>query len=99
MSEQWGNIFTNPPTADSTGKILVADVHRAQQTDGVKAMLKKKLPNWLIFPQLVLVRFNILMFLLRSHLRALLDKSLRNFSRRISNGILKGKSVPVKEKY
>ena len=42
ISEQWGNIFINPPTTGSTGKILVADVHRAQQTDGVKALLKKK---------------------------------------------------------
>ena len=42
IAEQWGNIFINPPTTGSTGKILVADVHRAQQTDGVKALLKKK---------------------------------------------------------
>ena len=42
MSEQWGNIFINFRTTDSTGKTLVADVHRAQQTDGVKALLKKK---------------------------------------------------------
>ena len=42
ISEQWGNIFINPPTTCLTGKILVADVHRAQQTDGVKALLKKK---------------------------------------------------------
>ena len=40
--EQWGNIFINPLTTGSTGKILVADVHRAQQTDGFKALLKKK---------------------------------------------------------
>ena len=31
-----------PPTTGSTGNILVADVYRAQQTDGVKALLKKK---------------------------------------------------------
>ena len=30
------------PTTGSTGKILGADVHQAQQTDGVKALLKKK---------------------------------------------------------
>ena len=30
------------PTTGSTGKILVADVHRTQQTDDVKARLKKK---------------------------------------------------------
>ena len=27
ISEQWGNIFINPPTTGSIGKILVADVH------------------------------------------------------------------------
>ena len=42
ISEQWGNIFINPRTTGSAGKILVADVHRVQQTDGVKALLKKK---------------------------------------------------------
>ena len=42
ISEQWGNIFINLLTTGLTGKILVADVHRAQQTDGVKALLEKK---------------------------------------------------------
>ena len=42
INVQWGNIFLNPPAPGSTGKILVADVHRAQQTDDVKALLKKK---------------------------------------------------------
>ena len=40
ISKQWGNI--PPPTTGSTGKILVADLHQAQQTDGVKALVKKK---------------------------------------------------------
>ena len=40
--EQWGNIFINSPTTGSTGKIFVADVHRAQKTDGFRALLKKK---------------------------------------------------------
>ena len=31
ISKQWGNIFINPPKTGSTGNILVADVHRAQQ--------------------------------------------------------------------
>ena len=42
ISEQWGNIFINSPTTGSTEKILVADVHGAQQTDSFKALLKKK---------------------------------------------------------
>ena len=40
-------------------------MHRAQQTDGVKALLKKKTSNWLMFPpgctsrvQLLDVSFN-----------------------------------------
>ena len=38
----WGNIILNPPTPGSIGKILYADVHKAQQTDGVKILLKKR---------------------------------------------------------
>ena len=30
ISEQWGNIFINPPTTGSTEKFLVTDVHQAQ---------------------------------------------------------------------
>ena len=41
MSEQWGNTLLNPPTNGSSGKILFADIHKAQQTDTVKIMLKK----------------------------------------------------------
>ena len=28
-SQQWNNCFINPPTNGSSGKILIADVHRA----------------------------------------------------------------------
>ena len=42
ISEQWGNVFINSPTTGSTGKMLVTDVHRAQQADDAKALLKKK---------------------------------------------------------
>lgn len=38
-SDEWGNLFSNPPTAGSSGKILIADV---QQTDAVKHLLHKK---------------------------------------------------------
>ena len=55
--------------------------------------------NWLMFPQVVLVRFNLLMFLLISHLTMLLDNSLRSILRRTCISILKGKSVPLKGKY
>ena len=41
-SDKWYNIFTNPATPDSSGKLLVADVHKAQQTDEVKRLLQKK---------------------------------------------------------
>ena len=39
---EWGNMFTNPPRANLSGKILVADVHRAQQTDEVRQLLQTK---------------------------------------------------------
>ena len=42
VRDEWGNIFTNPPTEGSTGKILVAGIHKAQQTDAVKSSLKSK---------------------------------------------------------
>ena len=38
---QWGNCLTNPSTPGSTGKVLVADSHCAQQTDSVKSFLAK----------------------------------------------------------
>ena len=38
-ANEWANYFTNPPTLGSSGKILVADVHRAQQTSNVKKLL------------------------------------------------------------
>ena len=41
IREDWGNYFDNPPTPGSDGKILVADVHRAQQTPTVKSLLSK----------------------------------------------------------
>ena len=34
IESEWGNVFTNSPSL-STGKILVADMHRIQQTDEV----------------------------------------------------------------
>ena len=37
----WGSVFLNPPTPGSSGKILYADIHHAQQTDDVKGKLKK----------------------------------------------------------
>ena len=46
--QQWNNWFINPPTNGSSGKILIADVQRAQQTDKVKCILKKKKKTVLI---------------------------------------------------
>lgn len=42
VEHKWGNEFTNPPQAGSSGKILVPDVDRAQQTNEVKKLLQKK---------------------------------------------------------
>ena len=41
INDMWCNVLFNPPTPGSTGKILYADVHTAQQTAGVKIMLRK----------------------------------------------------------
>ena len=64
-----------------------------------KLCLWRKTPNWLMFPKVVLVGFDLLMFLLISHLKMLLDNSFRSILRRTCNGILKGKSVPLKEEH
>ena len=42
ISQQWNNCSIKPPTNGSSGKILISDVHRAQQTGKVKCILKKK---------------------------------------------------------
>ena len=42
INEEWGHMFFNPATPESSGKILCADVHRAQQTATVKRMLQSK---------------------------------------------------------
>ena len=42
VCDEWGNIFSNPPTSGSSGKILLPDVHTAQQTDEVKRLLVTK---------------------------------------------------------
>ena len=41
-SDEWCDTFTNPATPGSSGKLLVADVHKAQQTVEVKRLLQKK---------------------------------------------------------
>ena len=41
ISTEWGNSFKNPVDQKSDRKILIADVHRAQQTGSVKELLKK----------------------------------------------------------
>ena len=41
-TNEWAYYFTNHPTPGSSGKILVADVHRAQQTANVKKLLQNK---------------------------------------------------------
>ena len=40
--QQWSNCFINPPINCSSGKNLIADVHRPQQTYKLKCILKKK---------------------------------------------------------
>ena len=48
IQSEWNNLFLNPSTPGSDGKILVADIHRGQQTENVKKLLarcKTKLVN------------------------------------------------------
>ena len=42
ISTEWANPFKNPFGQNSDGKILISDVHRGQQTDSVKELLKKQ---------------------------------------------------------
>ena len=39
---EWANPFKNPIGQNSDGKILIVNVHRAQQTDSVEELLKKR---------------------------------------------------------
>ena len=41
IRKDWGCYCTNKPTPGSSGKKLIADIHRAQQTEAVKALLAK----------------------------------------------------------
>ena len=41
IDREWSNTFTNPHDPCSSGKILVADVHTAQQTEALKTALLK----------------------------------------------------------
>ena len=41
ISTEWANPFKNPIGQNSDRKILISDVHRVQQTDSVKELLKK----------------------------------------------------------
>ena len=45
ISTEWANPFKNPIGQNSDGKILIADVHRAQQTDSVKTQTQTSLVN------------------------------------------------------
>ena len=42
ISTEWANPFKNPIGQNSDGKVLIADAHRAQQTNSVKELLKKQ---------------------------------------------------------
>ena len=50
ISTKWANPFKIPIGQNCDGKILIADVHRAQQTDSVKKLLKKHKTSLLNVP-------------------------------------------------
>ena len=39
VKDDWGSYFQNPPAPSSDGKLLIAGIHRAQQTNQVKTLL------------------------------------------------------------
>ena len=41
IRKDWGCYYTHKPTPGSSGKILIADIHRAQKTKAVKVLLAK----------------------------------------------------------
>lgn len=51
VASEWANVFTNPHSASSTRKILVADVHAAQQTNAVKTALHNQKTELVNVPQ------------------------------------------------
>ena len=50
VEEDWNDIFHNPPTPGSSGKILYVDVHRTLQTTHVKHWLHKCKTALINFP-------------------------------------------------
>ena len=50
VSSEWGNVFTNKPSPGSSGKILVADMHRAQQIHEVVDMLRQRKTTMVAIP-------------------------------------------------
>ena len=78
-ANEWANYFTNHPTPRSSSKILVADVHRAQQTANVKNFLQNK--STLSMPhQTIQAEFSHSIFLSTSHLKMQFGSSSRNTS-------------------
>ena len=84
VEREWGNMFTNPPRANSSGKILVADVHRAQQTDEVKQLLQRKKTLLINVPPGCTSRVQPLDVSVNKPLKTRSGLSLRNTSMTIS---------------
>ena len=42
VESEWSNVFTNPAPVSATDKLLVMDMHRAQQSDDVKQLLTQR---------------------------------------------------------
>ena len=90
-----GKHLYKSPNSWFNWKILVADVHRAQQTDGVKALLKKKNTELVTVRPVCTSRIQPLDVSFNKPFKDV----VRSIFRRTCNGILKGKSVPLKEEY
>ena len=79
-SKRMGKLLHQPPYTWILGKILVADVHRAQQTANVKKLLQINLPYLSMSHQAVQAEFSHSMFLSTSHLNMRFESSSRNTS-------------------
>ena len=73
--EDWDNHFLNPATPGFTGKILFADIQRAQQTSSVKRLLHK---NKIFLLEVLEVEYNHSTWLLTNHLKIMFENYSKN---------------------
>ena len=88
ISTEGANPFKNPISQNSDGKFLIADVHRAQQTDSVKELLKKHKTSLVNIPPGCTSRVQVVDVLInkpfKDEVRSLLEYHLdKNFDQHV----------------